>query len=93
MLEINLELEKAIEKIKTENAKFVCIQLPDGLKPKAERIQQEIESKTSAKVTFWHGSCFGACDIPVGLEKLGVDIIIQFGHSHWSPKLSGFEYK
>lgn len=92
MLTLNLELEKAIEKINQEQAKLVCIQLPDGLKPKADDIQREVESKTSAKIVFWSGSCFGACDIPIGLDKLGVDLIIQFGHSDWNPKLKGYTY-
>ena len=93
MLTINLELEKAIEKINQENAKLVCMQLPDGLKPRAEEIQSKVEEKTQAKVVFWFGTCLGACDLPIGLDKLGVDLIIQFGHSDWNPKLSGYEYR
>ena len=92
MLTLDLELGKAIEKINIEKAKLVCVQLPDGLKPKAEDIKRELESKTKATIVFWAGSCFGACDIPVGLDKLGVDLLIQFGHSHWMPKLKDYEY-
>ena len=92
MLKLNLEINKAIEKINAENAKMVCIQLPDGLKPRAGEIQNEIEEKTKAKVVFWSGSCFGACDIPVGLDKLEVDMIIQFGHSDWKPRLKDYQY-
>ena len=92
MLKLNLELEKAVEKINSEKAKLVCIQLPDGLKAKADDIQRELEEKTKAKIIFWSGSCFGACDVPVGLEKLGVDLIIQFGHSNWNPKLGSYDY-
>ncbi|HLC19869.1 MAG TPA: diphthamide synthesis protein [Candidatus Nanoarchaeia archaeon] len=91
-LTLNLELEKAVEKINAEKAKLVCIQLPDGLKPRADDIKKELEQKTQATIVFWSGSCFGACDVPVGLEKLGVDLIIQFGHTHWMPKLKGYEY-
>lgn len=92
MLKLNLELDKAIAKIKQENAKLICVQLPDGLKPRADDIKHELESKTDAKVIFWAGSCFGACDIPLGLEKLGIDLIVQFGHSDWHPKLADFMY-
>ena len=35
-MKYNLELEKAADAIKKEKAKRVCIQLPDGLKPKAD---------------------------------------------------------
>ena len=92
MLKLDLELEKAIERINQEKASVVCIQLPDGLKPKAEEIQHEIEKKTNASIVFWSGSCFGACDVPVGLDKWGVDLIIQFGHSDWKPRLKDYEY-
>ena len=80
-MDYDLELKRVVGKINKEKAKIVCIQLPDGLKPKAKLIQNEIQSKTKAKVLIWAGSCFGACDIPLEVEKLGVDLLIQFGHS------------
>ena len=82
-MEYDLEIEKVVDKINKEKAKLVCIQLADGLKPKAKLIQNEVELKTNAKVIIWAGSCFGACDIPLEVEKLGVDLLIQFGHSSW----------
>ena len=75
----NLELSKAIKEIKDNKAKSVCIQLPEGLKPKAKEIADKIEKETNAKVLIWLGSCFGACDTP----KLDVDLLIQWGHSEW----------
>ncbi len=92
MLKLNLELNRAIEKIKQEKAKLVCIQLPDGLKGQADDIQSELEEKTGAGIILWAGTCFGACDIPLGLDKLGIDLMIQFGHSDWNPKLAQFKY-
>lgn len=82
-MEYALELERVIKKINNQKAKLVCIQLPDGLKPLANKISDEIESKTKAKVVIWAGSCFGACDTPQGLEKLGFDLLIQWGHKKW----------
>ena len=79
----DLELNKAVEEIKKSNAKLVCIQLPDGLKPKAREIQEYIEEKTDADVVIWLGSCWGGCDVPLSVEKLGVDLLIQWGHSHY----------
>lgn len=79
----DLELEKVINKIKENNSKRVCIQLPDGLKPQAKMIQDKIMSETSAKVFIWAGSNFGACDLPLEIEKMGVDMLIHFGHSEW----------
>lgn len=79
----NLELNKVIERINNENSKLVCIQLPDGLKPRAKEIQEAIEKNTEAKTIIWMGSCFGACDVPLQVQRLGVDLLIQWGHSIW----------
>lgn len=81
MKQYNLELEKAAEEIKKNNAKLVCIQLPDGLKPKAKEIQEYLEKNTDTKIVIWLGSCWGGCDVPLQVEKLGVDLLIQWGHS------------
>ena len=75
----DLELEKAIKEIKKTDAKLVCIQLPDGLKPYADKIQKKIESKTKARIVIWLGSCFGACDTP----DIKADLLIQWGHEEW----------
>jgi len=77
----NLELEKAAEEIKNSKAKLVCVQLPDGLKPKAKEIQEYLEKNTDSKIVIWMGSCWGGCDVPLQVEKLGVDLLIQWGHS------------
>lgn len=82
-MKIDLELEKVISRIKDSNSKKVCIQLPDGLKPKAKEISEAITKECDCEVHIWAGSCFGACDIPEGLEKLGVDLLIQWGHSEF----------
>ncbi|HLC80932.1 MAG TPA: diphthamide synthesis protein [Candidatus Nanoarchaeia archaeon] len=81
-LHLDLQLEKAISAINKQKAKRVCIQLPDGLKPKAEFIQLELKRKTNAEIFFWFGSCYGACDTPP-IKKAGFDLFIQFGHSEW----------
>lgn len=76
----DLELESAAEKINESKAGLVCIQLPDGLKPKADYIVKELEKNTKAKIVVWMSGCFGACDIPQNIEKLGFDLLIQWGH-------------
>ena len=82
-MEYELELDKAAEEIKKQKAKRVCIQLPDGLKPKAKEIADALKEKTDAEILIWLGSCFGACDIPKQVEDLKVDLLIQWGHSEW----------
>ncbi len=80
------EVEKAVAEIAAQKAKLVCIQLPDGMKPYAKDIADEIEDKTSAKVLIWLGSNFGACDIPLGLNRMGVDLLISWGHNRFHKK-------
>jgi diphthamide biosynthesis enzyme Dph1/Dph2-like protein len=82
-MEYDVELDSVIDRINKKRSKLVCIQLPDGLKPQAGMIKKEIEKRSKATVLIWTGSCFGACDIPAGLERLGVDLLVQFGHSEW----------
>lgn len=82
-MDYDLELDRVIAEVKKSKAKRVCIQLADGLKPRAKEIQEAIEKSTDAEVLIWAGSCFGACDVPLQVERLGVDLLIQFGHSEW----------
>ena len=70
------EIEKAITEIKKTKAKTVMIQLPDGLKPKAKEIVDELKQKTkNVKFYIWAGSCYGACDIPETGNKTPILIV------------------
>jgi diphthamide biosynthesis enzyme Dph1/Dph2-like protein len=77
------DLDLLVKEITLHKAKRVLLHLPDGLKPQAKKIRDEIKKKTKAEVLIWAGSCYGACDIPQGIEKLGVDILFHFGHTAW----------
>ncbi len=85
-----LEVEKAIVEIKKAKAKFVCIQLPDGLKQQANRIVDRIQAETNAKVLIWLGSNYGACDLPLGLNLMGVDLLLSWGHNPFHKKAGGW---
>ena len=78
-----------IKRIKKVDAKLVCIQLPDGMKPYAKKIENEIREKTNSRVLIWLGSNFGACDIPLGLPQMGVDLLISWGHNYFH-KMEGW---
>lgn len=83
----DLELDKLILEIKKLKAKLVLLQFPDGLKQYATSVVDYLEDKTSATFIIWMGTCYGACDTPVGLENLNpkIDLVIQFGHSELMP--------
>ena len=75
----DLELDKVVKEIKAKKAKRVLIQLPDGLKSKADEVVDKIQNETTAKCFIWLNSCYGACDTP----KIDVDLLVQWGHSKW----------
>jgi 2-(3-amino-3-carboxypropyl)histidine synthase len=83
----DLELERIISEVKKNKAKLILLQFPDGLKPYATAVVDYLAEKTNAKFLIWIGSCYGACDIPTGLEKLKpkIDLVIQFGHNELMP--------
>lgn len=85
----DLELDKIINQIKKQKAKLVLLQFAEGLKPYATTISDYLDEEFKGKVEFliWLETCFGACDIPIGLEKIKpkIDLIIQFGHNKKMP--------
>ena len=93
IMQYNLEIEKAITAIKKNKSKKVLIQLPDGLKPQATQVVDELEEKTNAEISIWQSTCFGACDVPLEVERFGYDLIIQFGHSACPYKKSDKDIK
>jgi 2-(3-amino-3-carboxypropyl)histidine synthase len=83
----DLELDKVVANIKKNKAKLVLLQFPDGLKQSATAVVDYLESKTNAEFLIWLDTCYGACDTPVGLEKIKpkIDMMIQFGHNELLP--------
>ncbi|MFQ5531199.1 MAG: diphthamide synthesis protein [Candidatus Nanoarchaeia archaeon] len=86
----DLELDRVVNEIKKSKAKTVLLQFPDGLKPWANSVQDYLsENLGDKKIEFliWFGDCWGACDVPVGLNELKpkVDLMIQFGHNELMP--------
>ena len=79
----HLDLDKAVSAIKKDNPRCILIQLPDGLKPRAQEIQLFLQQHTAAEILIWGGSNFGSCDLPLEVRNLGVDMIIHFGHPQW----------
>lgn len=76
----DFEIERILKEIEKVKAKTGCLQFPDGLKPFAESILKELETKSKAKIFLWGESNFGSCDIP----KIDVDLLIHFGHTQWN---------
>jgi len=80
----DLELDKVVKRINEKKHKTVMIQLPDGLKPRAGEIVDTIRNETGAEVIIWMASCYGACDLPYGLDSLKIDLFVQWGHNRFN---------
>jgi len=80
----DLEIGRIVKTIGKEKAKKVLLQFPEGMKPYSTVICEEIEARAGCECFIWLDSCFGGCDIPLEVDKIGVDLIVQFGHSDWS---------
>jgi len=82
----DLELARVEREIRKQKARFVLLQFPDGLKPYATAVVDFLEKKLKGvKFAIWLGDCFGACDTPVGIEKMNFDLVVQFGHNEMMP--------
>jgi diphthamide biosynthesis enzyme Dph1/Dph2-like protein len=82
-----LDLDKLISTIKQQKAKQVLIQLPDGMKQKANLVVDAVEEQTSAKAFIWLGSCYGSCDLPLGMDILNIDLVVQWGHNKFNKEM------
>lgn len=80
----DLELDKVIKNIQKHRIKKVLLQFPEGLKSYSQEVVSFIENKTGCECFIWMGSCFGACDLPLEVEKLGIDLIVHFGHNNFN---------
>ncbi len=76
-----LNFDKAIEKIKKSNYSIVGLQLPEGLKPQANSIAQNIEKQCNCQVIIDAEPCFGACDLAdEKLKSFGAQVLLHVGH-------------
>jgi 2-(3-amino-3-carboxypropyl)histidine synthase len=83
MQDFDLELDRIVKHINSKNVMRVCVQLPDGLKRKAKDIVDYLTEKTNSEIFIWAGSCYGACDMPVHIDRFKFDLLVQWGHSEW----------
>lgn len=82
-----IEFSKLIKEIKRQKAERVLVQLPDGMKHKANRIVDHIEQDTNAKAFIWFGGTFGSCDLPLGMDVLNIDLVVQWGHNRFNKEI------
>jgi len=80
----DFEIGRIVQRVKKAKAKVVGLQFPEGLKTRAVSVAREIEKKTGCTAVIFVDPCYGACDTKEPeAEKLGVDVIFQFGHDEF----------
>ena len=80
---LNFEMDRLVKELKKIKSKKVLVQLPEGIKQNAFKIQKEIE-KLGIEVIFSGETCWGACSIATHeAEYLGADLIVHFGHAEF----------
>ena len=65
----DIDFDGIIDSIKGKKYNKVAIQVPDGFKLHALDIADMISENSDTEIYIWGGSTYGACDIPIGLEK------------------------
>ncbi|MDR1993027.1 MAG: diphthamide biosynthesis enzyme Dph2 [Nitrososphaerota archaeon] len=81
MLGFDFEEKKIKQEITRLGAKWVLLQMPQGLKPEAINLAQFVES-CGATPIISADPCYGACDIAqTDAENIAADLIVHFGHT------------
>ena len=77
----NLEEGRLKREIAKRNVKRVLLQLPEGLKPEAEKLAEIIES-VGVTAIISADPCYGACDLALEEARaLKADLIVHYGHT------------
>ncbi len=74
----DLQLERAIEAIRSRGASVVGLQMPEGLKPRAREVARRLEEATGCRVMILGDPCYGACDLRT---PSGIDLLVHIGHA------------
>ena len=78
----DLEEARLIDEIKKRSPRRVLLQLPEGLKPRAARLAEKLQTATGAEVLVSGDPCYGACDLPLHqMKELRADLLIHVGHA------------
>ncbi|MEE9151785.1 MAG: diphthamide biosynthesis enzyme Dph2 [Thermoplasmata archaeon] len=77
----DLRLDEVCRAIEDNDYRTIMLQFPEGLKKLATLVKDIMVERTNANVIISADSCFGACDLPPTLDNLGIDLLVQFGHS------------
>ncbi len=79
---LELELGRLGKKVSEMNPKRVFLQVPEGLKGRAEEIAESLEKASGAEVFVSLDPCYGACDLrESAAQGLKAELIVHLGHT------------
>ena len=83
-MRFEIDLKFLRKELSNPSIKKVCLQFPDGLKPKSKEIVDQLKEEfQDIEFYLWFGSNYGGCDLPIYLDNLGFDLLINFGHAEF----------
>lgn len=79
----DMDLDAVARKIRERpNTKSVGLQFPDGLRDYATEIEKILARETpGVEYVTSADPSYGACDLALNLQRLGVDLLVHFGHT------------
>jgi len=77
---MDFRLDEVAARVSGSKARVVAVQMPEGLKPRAQEVAAEIRRRTGAEVVILAEPCYGACDLDVSALRFA-DLLVHFGHA------------
>ncbi len=82
---LDFQEDRLIKELKKLKPKRVLVQLPEGIKQDAEKVQDIIEN-LGIEVIFSGNTVWGGCSLAIEEAKTtGSDLIVHFGHAEFMP--------
>ncbi len=73
-----------LEYAQKNSPKLIAVQIPEGLKTRAQEISREIEEKTGAQTLLFIDPIFGACMLADDkAHALGAELLVHLGHNRF----------
>lgn len=77
----DIQLDWLVEAVREREPELVGLQFPDGLRDWGPAIASWLTAETGAECVISGDPSFGACDLSLDMSRVGVDLLVHFGHS------------
>ncbi len=77
----DIDLDGLAEDVQDRDPDLVGLQLPDGIRDYGPALAAWLEDEAGVSCVISGDPSFGACDLALQLEHIGVDLLVHFGHS------------